>query len=104
MAERMTRLLNADLAALELRFKDNGPDAEGSSPNAVKARVEAVSQIARTLEKLLDLKRLEALAQEAASGEDEAETAKLRKELMSRLRAVDARRFDGAGLFSEEEA
>lgn len=104
MADRLAMLLQSDLSALERHFQENGPDEAQVAATAIKGRVEAVSQITRTLEKLLELRRLEALTLEEASAEDEAETQRLRDELMRRLRAVDARRIEGAGLFAEESA
>lgn len=52
----------------------------------------------RTLEKLLELRRLEMLAAQGGA-EDEAETARLREELLNRLRSLDARRRAGPALF-----
>ncbi|WP_185983134.1 hypothetical protein [Aureimonas mangrovi] len=105
LADRLTVLLKAELTALEAARKVERADADEdvhSRPAEVKARVEAVSQITRTLEKLLELRRLEALGE--AEGEDEAETGRLRDELMARLRALDARREAGAGLFAPKDA
>lgn len=107
MADRLTRLLNADLGALERQAKEQSPsgaEVEPASATAIKGRVEAISQITRTLEKLLELRRLETLTLEEANAEDEAETQRLREELLARLRAVDARRTEGAGLFDEAGA
>jgi hypothetical protein len=105
LADRLTVLLKAELTSLEAarKIERAGGERTGaeedavSRPADVKARVEAVSQITRTLEKLLELRRLEALGE--AEDEDEAETGRLREELMTRLRALDARREAGAGLF-----
>ncbi|MEF2073822.1 hypothetical protein [Consotaella aegiceratis] len=70
----------------------------------LKARIEAIGQMTRTLEKLLELKQLEALAMRGADDADDAETLRLREEMMKRLKAIDAQRLDGAGLFGEAEA
>lgn len=104
MADRLSRLLQSDLLALERHFKEYDPDCGPGGATAIKGRVEAVSQITRTLEKLLELRRLEALILEEASAEDEAETARLREELLRRLRAVDERRAGGPGLFAKAGA
>lgn len=104
MADRLAMLLRSDLSALERHFQEGSPNEAPVAASAIKGRVEAVSQITRTLEKLLELRRLEALSLEEASAEDEAETQRLRDELMRRLRAVDARRIEGAGLFAQENA
>ncbi|MEF2551766.1 hypothetical protein VQ042_10415 [Aurantimonas sp. A2-1-M11] len=68
---------------------------------SAKERVESIGQAARTLEKLLELKRLETLAGQGG-GEDAAETARLREEFLSRLRSLDARRRAGATLFDAQ--
>ncbi len=68
-----------------------------------KERVESIGQAARTLEKLLELKRLERLAVEGGDA-DAAETARLREEFLSRLRSLDARRREGATLFDADGA
>lgn len=70
----------------------------------LKGRVEAIGQMTRTLEKLLELQRLEALAARSAGEADAAETERLREELMRRLRAIDARREGGPRLFDAKGA
>ncbi len=65
---------------------------------SAKERIDALGQLTRTLEKLLDLKRLEKLASEGGQA-DEAETRRLRAELLSRLKSLDKRRREGATLF-----
>ena len=102
LSARLLVLLTRELAALERASEDqsHGPDlAEGrdGAPTA-KARVEAVALVTRTLEKLLELKRLEALSARGDADED-AEAARLAAEMLRRLRALDARRRGGAQLF-----
>ena len=65
---------------------------------SAKERIDALGQLTRTLEKLLDLKRLEKLASEGGQA-DEAETRRLRAELLARLKSLDMRRREGATLF-----
>ena len=65
---------------------------------SAKERIDALGQLTRTLEKLLDLKRLERLASEGGQA-DEAETRRLRAELLTRLKSLDMRRREGATLF-----
>lgn len=99
LSERLLTVLRREMDALEA--DDEAP------PGAGKGRIDAVAQMTRTLEKLLELKRLEAL--EARGGDDpDGETVRLRGELLQRLKALDARRrdgpslFDGAGRFAGE--
>ncbi|MEF2546743.1 hypothetical protein VQ045_06205 [Aurantimonas sp. E1-2-R+4] len=65
---------------------------------AAKERIDLLVLMTRTLEKLLELRRLEMLAAQGGD-EDEAETARLREELLNRLRSLDARRRAGPALF-----
>ncbi|SJZ65569.1 hypothetical protein [Consotaella salsifontis] len=67
----------------------------------LKGRIEAIGQMTRTLEKLLELKQLEALTMRGGGAEDDAETVRLREEMMKRLKAIDARRAVGSSLFAE---
>ncbi|TFF20501.1 hypothetical protein E3C22_16460 [Jiella endophytica] len=61
-----------------------------------KERADALILLARTLEKLLELRSLES----AAGQDDEAETLRLRDDFMRRLRELDARRIGGPRLFA----
>lgn len=61
-----------------------------------KERADALILLARTLEKLLELRSLES----AAGQDDEAETLRLRDDFMRRLRELDARRVGGPRLFA----
>lgn len=63
-----------------------------------KARIDAIGQLTRTLEKLLELKRLETVNRKQASEGDDAETQRLRGELLRRLKALDARRQEAGRL------
>lgn len=75
--------------------KAGAVDAKRMGP---KERIEHIGQMAKVLEKLLELRRLETLA--AAGGpQDDAEAARLGAELLSRLRSLDARRRHGELLF-----
>ncbi len=96
--------LDAETRALEAEVEDNNPENGEGSRSGAKARIEAIGQVTRTLEKLLELRRLEALAMVTGQEEDAAETQKLRREMLKRLRAIDARRAKGAGLLPAEGA
>lgn len=78
------------------------PTPVGAKPAAgrggFKERADALILLTRTLEKLLELRALEASAGE----DDEAETLRLREAFMRRLRALDARRAGGPRLFGDE--
>jgi hypothetical protein len=93
LSERLLTVLRREMDALDAD--------EEAPPGGGKGRIDAVGQMTRTLEKLLELKRLEAL--EARGGDDpDGETVRLRGELLQRLKALDARRRDGAVLFDED--
>ncbi|MAU96201.1 MAG: hypothetical protein CMP81_09970 [Fulvimarina sp.] len=78
------------------------PAPVGAKPAAArgsfKERADALILLTRTLEKLLELRSLEARAGEG----DEVETLRLREAFMRRLRALDARRAGGPKLFGDE--
>ncbi|MBB4004197.1 hypothetical protein [Aurantimonas endophytica] len=75
--------------------------AVGAKRMGPKERIEHIGQMAKVLEKLLELRRLETLA--AAGGpQDDAEAARLGAELLSRLRSLDARRRHGELLFGPD--
>ena len=104
LSERLLAVLRQEMAALEADLAESeGP------PGAVKGRIEAVGQMTRTLEKLLELRRLESLAERGGDDPD-GETARLRAEMLRRLQALDRRRrdgpalFDGDGRFAGEDA
>lgn len=81
----------------------DGAVAGRAAPGAGrKERIDALSLLTRTLEKLLDLKRLELLAGKGGEEED-GETVRLREELMARLKALDARRAGRMRLFDAED-
>jgi hypothetical protein len=63
-----------------------------------KERIEHIGQMGRVLDKLLEMRRLERLA-EAGGPQDDAEAARLGAELLSQLRGLDARRRRGELLF-----
>ncbi|MCB8836107.1 hypothetical protein [Aurantimonas sp. VKM B-3413] len=91
--------------------KRSAAPAEGSTARAgtagraggprSKERAEALGQLTRTLEKLLELKRLEMLAGQGGA-EDRAETERLRAEFLLGLRNLDARRRAGPTLFDPQ--
>ena len=70
----------------------------GAMRGGFKERADALILLTRTLEKLLELRSLEARAGE----DDEAETLRLREAFMRRLRSLDARRAGGPKLFGDE--
>ena len=72
--------------------------AAGLPLGLAKERIDVLGQLTRTLEKLLDLKRLERLASESGQT-DEAETRRLRAEFLARLKSLDRRRREGPTLF-----
>ncbi|WP_279477809.1 hypothetical protein [Aureimonas sp. SK2] len=106
LSERLFAALTAEVGALEKRPRRVSETPGEPVPKKTaaeraaeaKARVEAISQLTRTLEKLLELRQLEALSRETGRREDEAEAEHLRAEMMKRLRAIDARRDGEAGL------
>ncbi|WP_416356023.1 hypothetical protein ACLNGM_18250 [Aureimonas phyllosphaerae] len=107
LSERLFAALTAEVSALEKRPRRVAETPGVPVPKKTtaerageaKARVEAISQLTRTLEKLLELRRLEALSRETGRREDTAEADALRAEMLKRLRAIDARRGGAAGLF-----
>ena len=111
LSDRLFALLMREVERLEREDKDEGPmsreraDGDASVPAAksrvpargsFKERADALSLLTRTLEKLLELRVLEA----SAGRDDETETLRLREEFMRRLRSLDARRIGGPRLFA----
>jgi hypothetical protein len=103
LSARLLVLLTRELAALERACEEDSPDGVAGDKReaGAKGRVEAVALVTRTLEKLLELKRLEALSARGDTDED-AEAARLAAEMLRRLRALDARRRGGAVLFEPD--
>ncbi|WP_206454857.1 hypothetical protein [Aurantimonas marina] len=117
-SDRLLALLMLEIDVFEIAIKENKPAKETPAQAAVgrpkraagagtdrtrefaaaKERIDLLVQMTRTLEKLLELRRLEVLAAQGGA-EDEAETAQLREELLNRLRSLDARRRAGPALF-----
>ena len=82
LTNRLLAVLTDEMATLE------GEAAAGTAgPASGKARLDALGQMTRTLEKLIELKRLE-----AGGAGDGADAPRLRREMMRRLRALEARR------------
>ena len=108
LADRLLALFGFELAGLErsveprLSRTEDGP-VEGESMGSrdaapgAKGRIEAIGQMTRTLEKLLELKQLEMLALGGGGEAADAEAERLAAELMKRLRALDRRRTAGPG-------
>lgn len=96
VADRLLALLRVELRAFETSVKDTGPNNDASAMSG-RVRFETIAQMTKTLEKLLDLKRLERLA-DVPEAADEGEARRLRSEMMRRLRALDARRVLGSGM------
>ncbi|KQT54255.1 hypothetical protein ASG43_01115 [Aureimonas sp. Leaf454] len=95
LADRLLALFGFELGVLERAVEPLRADAdEGERDFGVgaKARIEALGQMVRTLEKLLELKQLEALASGAGAEGPDAEAERLAAELMRRLRVLDRRR------------
>lgn len=113
LSDRLFALLMREVERLEREDKDEGPiskvaaraEDDAGVPAAksrvparagFKERADALSLLTRTLEKLLELRIIEA----SAGRDDETETKRLREEFMRRLRALDARRLGGPRLFA----
>lgn len=114
LSERLLAVLRREMDALEAGDKELRPRsgrgggtaeaAEAGGPASLggaKGRIEAVGQMTRTLEKLLELKRLEAL-EARGDGDEDDEAARLREEMLKRLKALDARRRAGPTLFTAD--
>ncbi|KQQ85857.1 hypothetical protein [Aureimonas sp. Leaf324] len=107
LSERLFAALTAEVSALEKRPRRVSETPGEPMPKKTaserageaKARVEAISQLTRTLEKLLELRQLEALSRETGRREDTAQADALRAEMLKRLKAIDARRGGAPGLF-----
>ena len=97
VSERLMDLLLAELRTAEAISEENDPDIDaGGRPKAAmrrsggKERIETIGLLARTLEKLIELKRLE----KNRDGRDGPETERLRDELLQRLKMMERRRLD----------
>lgn len=101
------KLLLVEIAAVEVLNKENSPSA--IKPDAAvkersgKERIDMISQMTRTLEKLIDLKRVEA-AENATRDGDPAETERLSKELVKRLQVLDRKRRGVENGASDQDA
>lgn len=96
MADRLLALFGFELAVIEHSVEPlEGQNGEARDfAIGAKGRIEALGHMVRTLEKLLELKQLEALS--AGGGEaPDAEAERLAAELMKRLRVLDRRRRGG---------
>ena len=115
LAQRLLQALTGEVDVLEKarpkrRVRKAGSEGEPASaePKAGvrsgegKARIEAIGHLTRTLEKLLELRQLEALTQTAEAEGDDAETERIRREMLKRLRTLDEKRDRGGGLFAPE--
>ena len=96
LADRLLSRLRDEIATFERQIKDDSPidDAAGT-----RHRFDAIAQMTKLLEKLLDLKRLERSVV-CDDGEEGPEARRMQAEMMKRLRALDRRREAGAGLFA----
>lgn len=83
LSERLWGALKAEVEAL------------GVEESGGKTRLDAIGTLTRTLEKLLDLRRLEALALAGSDENEKREAERLGRLMLSRLRALDARRVRG---------
>ena len=106
LSDRLLRALTQELARLEKGRPARGRSSEEAGGAAMlgvdaKARIEAIGHLTRSLEKLLELREIEALGHRADEDGDDAETERLRDEMLKRLRALDARRPGGGGLFGD---
>lgn len=104
LSQRLMQALTGEVRALEKMIahvkavEDDFSIETGTMAAGAKARVDAIGNLTRTLQKLLELTRLEGLAARGGADE-ESEAERLRAELMKRLRAIDARRGSGLRLF-----
>lgn len=106
MADRLLALFGFELGVLERFVEPLQADeavAERDLAVGAKGRIEALRQMVRTLEKLLELKQLETLAVGGAEAPD-AEAERLAAELMRRLRVLDRRRRSGAAAVAASDA
>ena len=112
LSDRLLRALTQEMTALEAarpakrkRGAEGETEADGASrPADTKARIEAIGHLTRSLEKLLELRQIETLGLTAQAEGDDATTERLREEMLKRLRALDARRPAGSGLFDGFDA
>ncbi|MBB3996580.1 hypothetical protein [Aureimonas pseudogalii] len=112
LSAHLLRALTREVRALEIASKAAhaasteavSPKGDGEIQVGAKARIEAITQLTRTLEKLLELKQLEALQRAGAAEADAAETERLSAEMLKRLRALEERRVAGGGLFAVADA
>ncbi|MER0238657.1 hypothetical protein [Fulvimarina sp. MAC8] len=88
-------LLLAEITTIETAIKENNPiTIKADTPTkdrGGKERIDMIAQMTRTLEKLIDLKRAE-MADEASREGDPAETERLSRELVKRLKVLDRKR------------
>jgi hypothetical protein len=87
--------------AAKVRFDGGSAMTAAVRRMSPKERIEHIGQMGRVLDKLLEMRRLERLA-EAGGPQDDAEAARLGAELLSQLRGLDARRRRGELLFGPE--
>ena len=123
LSDRLFALLRREVARLEVEARERIPASAEHSPGGsggdlldkaggkpapagakaasprtgFKERADALILLTRTLEKLLELREVEA----RAGKDDESETLRLRDEFMAQLRALDARRAGGPRLFAD---
>ncbi|KAB0679956.1 hypothetical protein F6X38_10305 [Aureimonas leprariae] len=104
MSQRLLAVLTGEVRGFEWMIRASAAaesqGEDGASPAGAKARVDAIGSLTKTLEKLIDLGRVE-LAAAKGGAEEESEAVRLRAELMKRLRAIDARRGSGRRLFGD---
>ncbi|MCQ0989613.1 hypothetical protein [Jiella marina] len=102
LSDRLFTFLEKEIAHLELQQVGDFHPIEGvSRPKAgLKERADALILLTRALEKLLELRRQEGETDEGS----EAETLRLRDELLVRLKQLDARRKERGGLFGGNTA
>ncbi|WP_152045365.1 hypothetical protein [Aureimonas psammosilenae] len=103
LSERLMKALTGEVRVLERMLLRRSSPEEAPDPAeaaGAKARVDAIGNLTKTLEKVLELTRLEGLSAKGRA-EDEGEAERLRAELMKRLRALDARRSGGRRLFPD---
>ena len=98
LADRLLALFGFELGVLERSVEPLQAEAEESGRDiaaGAKGRIEALGHMVRTLEKLLELKQMEALASGQGAEAPDAEAERLAAELMRRLRVLDRRRRAG---------
>ncbi|MDY8109105.1 hypothetical protein U0C82_08095 [Fulvimarina sp. 2208YS6-2-32] len=106
ISDRLMDLLLAEVRTIEAAYEENKPSTRAEdrmialpskeSLAVAKDRIDRIGLVARTLERLMEVRRAEIAGAEREGGDD-AETVRLRDELLRRLKILDQRRQAAAG-------